>query len=285
MSQTYFSSNQNSSQDTARRFQCRHIFTEGRRCGSPCLRNEDFCYFHHATRRPVEDAAARKARLASLDFTWPEDRAALQLSLCQVLERVASNDLDPRRAGLLLYGLQIASLNLPRPVEETASRPFVEEIVHDERHGALAPRSTVESLEPKGTAQRLLEEMRAGRYAAEQSAAQAGPAPKPVVLPAIQAAADPLYPILPDEPFNAWPIPKLRHLDRSQTVLSFGVAESPPYFVRGANALHHHSRNSSKVLQRQVLVDKRNRHAAFAHAARHAFDRVVPHIAGAEDPR
>ena len=190
MSQTHFSSNQNSSQDTARRFQCRHIFTEGRRCGSPCLRNEDFCYFHHATRRPVEDAAARKARLASLDFTWPEDRAALQLSLCQVLERVASNDLDPRRAGLLLYGLQIASLNLPRPVVETESMPFVEEVVQDELHGPLAPRTSVESLQPKGTAERLLEAMRASRLAETETYLKPETGLQPVILPNIQATDD-----------------------------------------------------------------------------------------------
>ncbi len=38
-----------------KRYQCRHIFTDGHRCGSPCLRHEDFCYYHHTTRRPVQD--------------------------------------------------------------------------------------------------------------------------------------------------------------------------------------------------------------------------------------
>ncbi|RSL15183.1 hypothetical protein EDE15_0661 [Edaphobacter aggregans] len=34
-----------------KRYQCRHIFTDGHSCGSPCLRHEDFCYYHHTTRR------------------------------------------------------------------------------------------------------------------------------------------------------------------------------------------------------------------------------------------
>ena len=34
-------------------FQCRHIFHDGHRCGSKCLRREDFCYYHHTTRRPA----------------------------------------------------------------------------------------------------------------------------------------------------------------------------------------------------------------------------------------
>jgi hypothetical protein len=140
-------------------YQCRHIFTGGRRCGSPCLRNEHFCYFHHATRRPVENAAARKSRLGTFEFTWPEDRAALQVSLCQVLERIASNDLDPKRAGLLLYGLQIASQNLPRATAEAKPAPFVEEVELDETYGPLAPRATVDSLLPMGPADRLLAEL------------------------------------------------------------------------------------------------------------------------------
>ena len=49
---------------TPKRFQCRHIFTDGHRCGSPTLlvethdatlpdrTHEDFCYYHHTTRRP-----------------------------------------------------------------------------------------------------------------------------------------------------------------------------------------------------------------------------------------
>jgi hypothetical protein len=33
-------------------YHCRHIFTDGHRCGSNSLRNEDFCFYHHNTRRP-----------------------------------------------------------------------------------------------------------------------------------------------------------------------------------------------------------------------------------------
>ena len=34
------------------RLQCRHIFTDGHRCGSPCLRREPFCFYHHTARPP-----------------------------------------------------------------------------------------------------------------------------------------------------------------------------------------------------------------------------------------
>jgi hypothetical protein len=129
------------------RFRCRHIFTDGRRCQSPCLRREEFCYFHHTTRQPVgpPELAARKARRAEFQMPIPEDRSAIQFAIGEVLQRIAANQLDPRRAGLLLYGLQIASLNLPRPqpaasrAEAEAALETVEEIVVDSELGTLAP--------------------------------------------------------------------------------------------------------------------------------------------------
>src|SRR6201999_4441604 len=114
-------------------YQCRHIFTDGRRCHSPCLRAEEFCYYHHTTRKPVANPQQRRGRRSAFDLPLPEDRSAIQSSIGQVLQRIASNDIDPRRAGLLLYGLQIASLNLPRdPAPSPAARAeTVEEIVLD----------------------------------------------------------------------------------------------------------------------------------------------------------
>ena len=49
MPQTYFTA----TPDTEARHQCRHIFTDGHRCGSVSLRNEAFCYYHHNFRQPV----------------------------------------------------------------------------------------------------------------------------------------------------------------------------------------------------------------------------------------
>ena len=150
------------------RFRCRHIHVSGTRCGSPCLRREPFCYFHHTTRPPVTPAqvAARAARRADFALPMPEDRAAIQLSIGEVLQRIAANQLDPRRAGLLLYGLQIASLNLPRPqpaasraeAEAEAALETVEEITVDPELGTLAPRADIEAPpRHKGSVQLLLE--------------------------------------------------------------------------------------------------------------------------------
>ena len=43
-----------------------------------------------------------------------EDRTAVQIVLTEVLRALAVNQLDAKRASLLLYGLQIASANCSR---------------------------------------------------------------------------------------------------------------------------------------------------------------------------
>jgi hypothetical protein len=143
MNQTIIETNK----ETPKRYQCRHIFTDGHRCGSACLRNEELCYYHHTTRRPAVNPRQRRGRRSTFDLSMPEDRSAIQTSIGEVLQRIASNDIDPRRAGLLLYGLQIASLNLPRLQREggpaTETKGTVEEIVSDPELGTLAPRAEV----------------------------------------------------------------------------------------------------------------------------------------------
>jgi hypothetical protein len=144
-------------------FQCRHIFTDGRRCGSPAIRGpegaDSFCYFHLNSRRPIQHAHTRKRRQSRFNLPNPEDRSAIQQSIGEVLRRIASNEIDPRRAGLLLYGLQIASLNLPKssPSEERAE--IVSEVTQDPEHGLLAPPAELHANQPKGSAQLLLEEL------------------------------------------------------------------------------------------------------------------------------
>ena len=156
---------------TEKRYQCRHIFAAGHRCGSPCLRHEDFCYYHHTTRKP----APRDRPLApfDLEIPLPEDRAAIQSAIGQVLQRIASNQIDPRRAGLLLYGLQIAASILPKPQKQTKSsrtqepdytqEQFVDDIIDHPTHGPLAPQSLMpnpEDLRPKSLAGELLKALR-----------------------------------------------------------------------------------------------------------------------------
>jgi hypothetical protein len=49
---------------------------------------------------------------ASIDLPPVEDNESIQLALIDVIQALAANQLDTKRAGLLLYGLQVASINV-----------------------------------------------------------------------------------------------------------------------------------------------------------------------------
>ncbi len=130
-----------------KRHQCRHILTNGHRCAAICLRNEHFCYYHHSTRRRQHVLSQTN----TLQLPLPEDRSAIQTAIGLVLQRIAANDLDPRRAGLLLYGLQIASLNLPKEKSNPnrIDPEPVEEIVLHPELGPIAPAAELPSVAPE----------------------------------------------------------------------------------------------------------------------------------------
>ncbi len=122
-------------------YQCRHIFTDGHRCGSICLRGEPFCYYHHTTRKPAPRQSLGSH--ASFDLPLPEDRSAIQSAIGMILQRIANNDLDSKRAGLLLYGLQIASLNLPKQQPRDEEEEQIHEITTHPELGTLAPQTEI----------------------------------------------------------------------------------------------------------------------------------------------
>jgi len=209
----------NATPTTTKQYQCRHIFTDGRRCASPCLRQEEFCYYHHTTRRPVADPRQRRSRRSTFDLPHPEDRS----SIGEVLRRIASNEIDTKRAGLLLYGLQIASINLPRATpsgpapkrrlysysdylkadkEDTSETTLVKEFVVDPRFGILAPRTEIVEEERKlSVVGKLLKDLAEDRVRktaapAAKAASEASPEPptpepptQPTILPSLQATA------------------------------------------------------------------------------------------------
>ena len=96
--------------------ECRHIFTSGRKCQSPALTDQNFCYFHSNTRKrptprtqPYEPYIEPQANV--LDLPPLEDADSIQLALSDVILALAANRIDPRRARILIYGLQVASQN------------------------------------------------------------------------------------------------------------------------------------------------------------------------------
>ena len=120
--------------------ECRHIMPSGARCKSPALRNLPFCYFHTSLHRFRE--APKGSENEPFDIPVLEDSSAIQIALSQVLTALGTYQLDSRRAGLFLYGLQIASQVTARPsdrVPADAVRSVCTEPVGDD----LAPEQTI----------------------------------------------------------------------------------------------------------------------------------------------
>src|ERR1700679_3334888 len=107
---------------TSKRYICRHIHTAGNRCGSPALNGEEFCYFHHTTRRGPRPADHDYlCPNSAFDLPSLEDRPSIQLAIAVVARRIALNQIDLKRGRLLLYAFRIASTNLPK-APHTAER-------------------------------------------------------------------------------------------------------------------------------------------------------------------
>lgn len=103
---------------------CTHAFDQtssgaSRICGSPALRGESFCYYHHPARKVASNrdtyrARCRNRRIARQTFNLPlpTSRRELQHSLNQIIALIAANQIDLRRANLLLFALDAAGRNL-----------------------------------------------------------------------------------------------------------------------------------------------------------------------------
>ena len=94
---------------------CQHIKTNGTQCGSPALRNGEYCYFHRRWRMTTVDLS-HSAHHVTTEFVLPvlEDADSIQITLGQIMRMIVCRQVDTKSAGLLLYGLQIASANLRR---------------------------------------------------------------------------------------------------------------------------------------------------------------------------
>src|SRR2546425_8181216 len=94
---------------------CQHIKTNGTQCGSPAMRNGEYCYFHRRWRMTTVDLS-HSAHHVTTEFVLPvlEDADSIQITLGQIMRMIVCRQVDTKSAGLLLYALQIASANLRR---------------------------------------------------------------------------------------------------------------------------------------------------------------------------
>src|SRR5271168_2776484 len=200
--------------------ECRHIFTSGKKCQSPALKDQDFCYFHSNTRkRPAPKAEAYEPYSPPQDAAHNlpplEDADAIQLALSDVVLPLAANRIDARRARILIYGLQVASQNHHRRVlhlrgAEGAANAGLQDAAtmvretHEDEDGTLiGPAQQSPDLEeieeqrrPPSLGEILLREAEAlqaqaeaeRQAAARQKAEAEADQPVPITIPQIQAS-------------------------------------------------------------------------------------------------
>ncbi len=90
---------------------CQHIKVNGTQCGSPALREEQYCYFHMRWRGGSKfTEALRKREMSGLPIL--EDANSIQVGLAEVMFRLVTQEIDHRTGALMLYALQTASANL-----------------------------------------------------------------------------------------------------------------------------------------------------------------------------
>jgi hypothetical protein len=87
---------------------CQHSRFNNQPCGQPALRGRKFCRFHQTAHRKRPDYS----------LPMVEDAISLQFALMQVIRALHDRAIDPKTAAITLYGLQIASGNLKRFLEE-----------------------------------------------------------------------------------------------------------------------------------------------------------------------
>ena len=97
--------------------ECRHIMPSGRKCRAAALRGKPFC-FHHAKlhSKPV-GREPRMLKTQALD-----DQRSLRIAVAEALSSLRSPLTDPRRAAVILYGLNLAN-NLIKQMRKEPHQP------------------------------------------------------------------------------------------------------------------------------------------------------------------
>ena len=126
---------------------CDHLKEDGIYCGSPALRDQRYCYFHLNLRaRRVQAARTRLHGGDTRRFPLPilDNMHAVQTAIQQVVDAIADDRIDNRRAGLLLYAFQQAASSLKSTPEWKGQRP---EVAPDQPLRALEIHSLFEQYE------------------------------------------------------------------------------------------------------------------------------------------
>lgn len=98
---------------------CQQIKLDGEPCRSAALRGKKFCYYHLHSGPPPKDVS-NPGVIPQVQFHLPllDDATSIQATISLVCEHLLHRRLEPKKAGILLYAMQVASSNLSRLNED-----------------------------------------------------------------------------------------------------------------------------------------------------------------------
>ncbi len=108
---------------------CQQIKLDGEPCRSAALRGKKFCYYHlHSGPPPAEVSNRLVIPLVQFHVPFLDDATSIQATISVVCEHLLHRRLEPKKAGILLYALQVASSNLSH-VNEDRSQKKMEKVI------------------------------------------------------------------------------------------------------------------------------------------------------------
>jgi hypothetical protein len=113
----------------------------GRKCKSPAVNGQLFCYNHFVTRRHAGDGL--EVRNEPLLLPSLEDIGGIQIALMQITNALGSGRITNKQAGLYLYSLQIASTLAARADKQISVNDPVRSLSSDNWGNIIAEEVTV----------------------------------------------------------------------------------------------------------------------------------------------
>ncbi len=117
---------------------CRWVRQDGTSCGSPQMRSHIYCYAH---RQMME------ARALALQLPAAEDANSIQVGLMRIQKALIDDTISTKKAGLLLYSMQLAMTNVG---QTTFGKAADDDLVADtvEEQDAIREEAAVETPGP-----------------------------------------------------------------------------------------------------------------------------------------
>lgn len=117
---------------------CRWLRQDGTSCGSPQMRSHIYCYAH---RQMME------ARALALQLPAAEDPNSIQVGLMRIQKALIDDTISTKKAGLLLYSMQLAMTNVG---QTTFGKAADDDLVTDtvEEQGAIREETGVDTPGP-----------------------------------------------------------------------------------------------------------------------------------------